>query len=232
MDMRRFWMDLCYGARGLRNQPGFAAIAILTLALGIGASTTIFSVIYNVLLDPFPYTDAKRVVAIQIHDLSTGRAGGRQYLQTAEFLDYEVQNHVFEEAIGGTFQDILQSTTEGTEQFSGGTVTPNMFRFLGVPAMAGRTLLPDDARAGAPAVFVMSYKLWFKRYSLDPSIVGKTFVLNGVPTTLVGIMPPRFTKLGADLWKSVALNRADPEMSREYWNFQAKLKPGVTLQQA
>src|SRR5260370_41605911 len=120
MDMRRFWMDLGYGARGLRNQPGFAAIAILTLALGIGASTTIFSVIYNVLLDPFPYTDAKRVVAIQIHDLTTGRACGRQYFQTAEFLDYEAQNHVFEEVIGGTFQDILQSTTEGTEQFSGG----------------------------------------------------------------------------------------------------------------
>src|SRR5260370_22028900 len=77
MDMRRFWMDLCYGTRGLGNQPGFAAIAILTLALGIGASTTIFSVIYNVLLDPFPYTDAKRVVAIQIHDLATAaRAGG------------------------------------------------------------------------------------------------------------------------------------------------------------
>jgi hypothetical protein len=86
----------------------------------------------------------------------------------AEFLDYEAQNHVFEEVIGGTFQDVLQSTTEGTEQFSGGTVTPNMFRFLGVPAMLGRTLLPDDARAGAPAVFVMSYKLWFKRTAWIP----------------------------------------------------------------
>ncbi len=230
--MRRFWMDLCYGARGIRNQPGFAAIAILTLALGIGASTTIFSVIYNVLLDPFPYTDARRVVAIQIHDLARGGPGGRQYLQTAEFLDYEAQNHVFEEVIGGTFQDVMQSTAEGTEQFSGGTVTPNMFRFLGVPAMVGRTLLPDDARAGAPPVFVMSYKLWFKRYNLDPSIVGKTFVLNSVPTTLVGIMPPRFTKLGADLWRSVALNRADPGLKEEYWNFQAKLKPGVTIERA
>src|SRR5258707_12169462 len=88
MDMRRFWMDLGYGARGLRNQPGFAAIAILTLALGIGASTTIFSVIYNVLLDPFPYTDAKRVVAIQIHDLATGRAGGRQLPLPEMFIPY------------------------------------------------------------------------------------------------------------------------------------------------
>src|SRR5580704_18651627 len=98
-------MDLGYGARGLRNQPGFAAIAILTLALGIGASTTIFSVIYNVLLDPFPYADAKRVVAIQIHDLASSVPGGRQALQTAEFLDYQEQNHVFEEIIGGTLKD-------------------------------------------------------------------------------------------------------------------------------
>ena len=161
MDMRRFWMDLGYGARGLRNQPGFAAIAILALALGIGASTTIFSVIYNVLLDPVPYTDAKRVVAIQIHDLATGRAGGRQYLQTAEFLDYEAQNHVFEEAIGGTFQDVLQSTTEGTEQFSGGTVTPNMFRFLGVPALVGRTVI--EPKIGTPVVGLMAASAgpWF-----------------------------------------------------------------------
>ncbi len=232
MHMRRFWMDLSYGVRGLYNQPGFASIAILTLALGIGASTTIFSVIYNVLLDPFPYADAKRVVVLQIHDLASSRPGGRQSMQTAEFLDYEEQNHVFEEVIGGSFQDALQSTPEGTEQFSAGAVTPNMFRFLGVPAMLGRTLVPDDARPGAPPVFVMSYKLWFTRYNLDRSIVNKTFVLNGVPTTLVGIMPPRFTKLGADLWQSVSLNRADREMSARSWNFQGKLKPGVTIQQA
>src|SRR5258708_12647741 len=111
MDMRRFWMDLCYGVRGLRNQPGFAALAILTLALGIGASTTIFSVIYNVLLDPFPYTDAKRVVAIQIHDLATGRAGGRQYLQTAEFLHYYAHPHVFHQPIGATSPSTLPIQT-------------------------------------------------------------------------------------------------------------------------
>ena len=99
-----------------------------------------------------------------------------------------------------------------------------MFRFLGVPAMVGRTLLPDDARSGAPAVFVMSYKLWFKQPQPGPLIVGKTFVLNGVPTTLVGIMPPRFTKLGADLWKSVALSRADPEMSEGLLEFSGQIE--------
>ena len=230
--MRRLWLDLVYGARSLRNQPGFAAIAILTLALGIGAATTIFSVIQNVLLDPFPYADAKRVVAIQIHDLTSSQAGGRQYLQTGEFLDYEAQNQVFQEVIGGTFEDALYRSAEGTEQFRGGLVTPNLFRFLGMPAQVGRTLTPDDAHPGAPPVFVMSYKLWAQRYNLDPTKVGKTFVLNGVPTTLVGIMPRRFTKLGADLWKAVSLNRADPEMAQQYWNFQARLKPGVTVAQA
>jgi putative ABC transport system permease protein len=230
--MRRFWRDLSYGARGLRNQPGFASIAILTLALGIGAATTIFSIIYNVLLDPFPYNDAKRVVAIQIHDLASSNPGGRQVLQTAEFLDYQEQSHVFEEVVGGSFKDALQSTAEGTEQFSGGATTPNMFRFLGVPAMLGRALTPDDAAPGAPPVFVMSYKLWSKRYGLDHSIVNQTFVLNGIPTTLVGIMPPRFTKMGADLWWSVSMNRADSDMSQQFWMFQGKLKPGVTLQQA
>ena len=164
--------DLSYWARGLRNQPGFASIAILTLALGIGAATTIFSIIYNVLLDPFPYNDAKRVVAIQIHDLASSNPGGRQVLQTAGGSStIKEQSHVFEEVVGGSFKDALQSTAEGTEQFSGGATTPNMFRFLGVPAMLGRALTPDDAAPGAPPVFVMSYKLWSKRYGLDHSIV-------------------------------------------------------------
>jgi|ERR1051326_986767 ABC-type antimicrobial peptide transport system permease subunit len=78
----------------------------------------------------------------------------------------------------------------------------------------------------------MSYKLWIKRFNRDASIVGKAFVLNGTPTMLVGIMPQRFTKLGADLWMAKTMNRADPQSSREYWNFQAKLKPGVTLERA
>jgi len=224
--------DLRFGLRGMRKQPGFALLAILTLALGIGSATTIFSAIQNILLDPFPYTDAQRVVAIQIHDMTSSRPGGRTFYQAPEFLDYQEQNHVFEEVIGGTGDDVLYNSGDGMEQFSGGYVTPNTFRFLGVPAQLGRGIAPDDAKPGAPPVFVMSYKLWVKRFNLDPSILGQTFVLNGTPTTLVGIMPPRFTKLGADLWIVRALDRSDPRASRDYWNFQAKLKPGVTLQQA
>jgi putative ABC transport system permease protein len=229
--MATLWQDLRYALRRLRAQPRFAALAIATLALGIGATTIIFSVIQNVLLDPFPYLDADRVVSFYIHDQANARPGGRSFFPPAEFLAYQEQSHVFEEVIGGGTQDVLETTATGTELFSGGYVTPNLFRFLGVPPLLGRGLAPDDARPGAPPVFVMSHKMWLRRHSLDPSVLGRTFVLDGISTTLVGIMPPRFTKLSADLYRPVALDRTDPRIKNRYFLFQAKLRVGATLKQ-
>src|SRR5437867_9975075 len=128
--MRGIWQDLRYGLRGLRKQPGFTLLAVVALALGIGASTTIFSVIQNVLLDPFPYTDAERVVQIMIHDVTSSRPGGRMFFPIPEFLDYSEQNHVFEGVIGGAYEDVMMPNGEGTDQVMGGQVTPNMFQFL------------------------------------------------------------------------------------------------------
>ena len=108
--MSTVMQDVRYGLRGLAKHPGFTALAVLTLALGIGAATTIFSVIHNVLLNPFPYTDAHRVVAMQIRDLSSARPGGRGAFQPAEFLEYQEQNKVFDDVIGGGGEDILLST--------------------------------------------------------------------------------------------------------------------------
>ena len=230
--MRSIGQDVRYGLRGLRTQPAFTALASLALAIGIGAATTIFSVIQNVLLDPFPYVDAEQVIGFQIRDLNSTRPGGRAGFQVPEFLDYQAQVAAFEEVIAGTDEDVLYATREGTEQFSGALVSGNTFRFLGVAAAVGRTLTPDDARPGAPPVFVMSHRMWAKHFGLDPAIVGRSFVLNDVPTTLVGIMPPRFAKLAADVWKPVTLDRADPEGSRRFYYLQARLKPGVTLRQA
>ena len=230
--MQRIWQDLRYGLRGLAKRPGFTILAVLTLALGIGAATTIFSVIYNVMLDPFPYTDAHRVAQIMIRDATSTRPGGRTGFQVPEFLEYQEQNHVFDAVIGGGFEDVLMTTAEGTEQLNGGLTTPNMFAFLGLPAVLGRTFTPDDAKPGAPPVFVMAYKTWARHFSLDPSVVGRTFTLNGVPSTLIGIMPPRFTKMNADVYRPVVLNRGDSGLARRYFMFQAKLKPGVTLEQA
>jgi putative ABC transport system permease protein len=230
--MQTFLQDVRYGLRGALAKPGFTMLAVLTLALGIGAATSMFSVIQNVLLDPFPYLDARRVINVQIQDLSNARPGGRGFLQTAEFLDYQEQASVFEEVIGGTGRDVLMTTGERTELLGGSLVTANMFTFLGVAPVLGRGLTPDDVKPGAPPVFVLAHKAWLKFFSLDPSILGQSFTLNGVPTTLVGIMPKRFTKLGADLWQPVTLNRADPALRELYFMFQARLKPNVTIREA
>ena len=232
--MQSFGQDLRYALRGLRRQPAFAALAIIALALGIGSATTIFSVIQNVLLDPFPYTDAERVIAFQIRDPANTRpgAGGRTAFNVPEFLDYKEQVSCLDDVIAGGGEDVLYRSGEGAEQFNGGLVSGNMFQFLGVPALVGRIITPEDTKADAPPVFVMSYKMWSKNFNRDPSIVGRDFALNDVPTRLVGIMPVRFTKLAADLYKPIRLDRADPEGRRKFYMFQAKLKRSCTLAQA
>jgi putative ABC transport system permease protein len=225
--------DLRHALRGFRKQPAFTGAAVLALALGIGATTTIFSVIKNVLLDPYPmYREVDRIVGVMVHDVSSARPGGRDSFQTAEFLEYQAQASSFEDVIAGGYEDALYTSAEGTEQFTGGLVSGNTFSFMGVSAVLGRTVTMDDAKPGAPPVFVMSYKLWANRFGLDPSIVGRTFTLNGMPTMLIGVMPPRVSKLGADLWRPVQLDRSNSELSDRYFKFQARLKPGVTIEQA
>jgi len=226
------WRDVRYGFRGLVTRPGFTLIAILTLALGIGSAAAIFSVIQNVLLDPAPYADVERIAYVQIRDASRSEPGGRTGFQVPEFLDYQEQNQVFEDVIGGGFEDALLTTKDGTLQFAAGLVTPNTFRFLGVPPQLGRGIVDSDVEPGASPVFVMAHKMWVAHYSMDPGVVGRTFVLNGVPTTCVGVMPPRFTKQGADLWKPMKLDRADPGQQRRYIVFQAKLKRGISFEKA
>ena len=194
--------------------------------LGIGSAAAIFSVIQNVLLDPAPYSDVDRIAYVQIRDASRSEPGGRTAFQTPEFLDYREQSQVFEDVIGGGFEDALLTTSDGTLQFAAGLVTPNTFRFLGVPPQLGRGIVDADAEPGAPPVFVMSQKMWVAQYSMDPGVVGRTFVLNGVPTTCVGVMPPRFTKQAADLWKPMRLDRADPAQQRRYYRLSGKAEAG------
>ena len=148
--MQNLWQDLRHGVRMLRKQPAFTALALLTLALGIGAATTIFSVIQNVLFDPFPGHTVERVVAVHIQDAAVAADRGRSYFQVPEFLEYRAQIQSFEEVIAGATEGVLFTTREGTEQFSGGLVSPNNFSFLGMPAELGRTLRAEDALPGAP----------------------------------------------------------------------------------
>jgi putative ABC transport system permease protein len=224
--------DLKYGLRVLGRQKAWSALAALILALGIGAATTMFSVVHNVLFDPFPEHDVERVVAFLIQDAKQARPGGRSAFQTPEFLDYQAQIRSFEEVVAGGSEDVLYAADTGTEQWNGGLLSPNNFSFYGVRAAQGRTFGPDDARPGAPPVFMMSYRFWTARFGGDPGLLGQSLVLNGVPTTLVGITPSHWARLAADVYRPVALDRANPDLARRFFILQARLKPGVTLPQA
>ena len=193
------------------HAPGFTLIAIATLALGIGSAAAIFSVIQNVLLDPAPYSDVDRIAYVQIRDASRSEPGGRTAFQLAEFLDYQEQSQVFEDVIGGGFEDAL-AHHKVTGRCSLRRASSRRIRFdsSACRRCSGGASSTRTSSPSAPPVFVMSHKMWVAQYSMDPAVVGRTFVLNGVPTTCVGVMPPRFTKQAADLWKPMRLDRADP----------------------
>jgi predicted permease len=225
--------DLHFGLRTLLKDRGFLVTAVLVLGLGIGSATAIFSVIDNVLMEPFPYTDGQRLMAIEIHDSSSPDPFGRQFFSQPEFLDYQEQNHIFDRSIGIRGDRVLLSGTRETpEKFDGARVTGNTFQFLGVPALLGRVPTPDDAKPGAPRIFVLSYKVWQSRFAGDTTILGKTFTLDGTPRTLIGIMPRRFALWGADLWIPTTINRGETDLNAPFFFLLGHLKPGLTAKTA
>jgi len=226
-----FAQDGRYALRGFRRDRGFTLLAIVALALGIGAVTVIFSVIENVLIEPFPYRSPKRLALVYVHDTSKPEYWNNASYKLPEYLDIVAQNHVFEDVMGNSGIDILYTDREGTLQFDGQWVTPNAFEFLGMQPLLGRMITRSDGDAGAAPVFAMSYRLWKKQFNSDPNLIGKTLVLNGQPRTLVSIMPPRFLMGNVDIWMPNNMNRSDPENQQvEFW-LLAHIKPGVTLQQ-
>ncbi len=226
--MHWLWQDARFGIRTLLKDRGFLATAVLALALGIGSVTVIFSVIDNVLLEPFPYTDGQRLVAIQIRDSATNDYYGREFFSPPEFLDYQEQNRAFDRSIGVRQANVIWTLPNSVESFKAAFTTGNTFQFLGVAPMLGRYAIPDDARPGAPPVVVLSYKVWQGRFSRDPAIVGKTFILDGTPRTVIGVMPKRFAWWGADIWIPAAVDRADSGPTAQYFFLLGHLKPGLT----
>ena len=152
--------DLRYALRQFQRNPGFALAAIVTLALGIGASTAIFSVIDNVLLEPFPYKDAAQIMYPRLHGATQGPDEGRQGFSSDEFLGFTSQNHSFENVIGTLDDPVLYKHGAGVEWLYGADMTPGSFEFFGMPALYGRVLQPADYKSEAPPVFVLRYKTW------------------------------------------------------------------------
>jgi putative ABC transport system permease protein len=230
------WRDFTYALRTLAKKPSFAATAIVTLGLGIGSSTAIFSVIENVLVEPFPYPDADRFMTVEIHDTGRSQSAGRAEYPGPEFLDYVDKNHVFDRVIANASEEVLHNLGDGVERFHGVLVTPDTFEFFGIPAMRGRVLQPADYEPGAPPVFVLRYQAWITSFAGDPGVLNRTFVLNGVSRTLVGIMPPRFAWGNGDVWLPEKPTRSEtPAVAGEFppvWYLIGHLKPGVSVGQA
>ena len=227
-DARR---DLLYAARTLSATPGFSSVAVLTLALGIGSVTVIYSIINNVLFDPLPYPESHRFVNVFIADQETGRTV-RGAFPGDEFLDYQEGSHVFEDVVGTRGVGMMLTGREGAEFLRGVWVTPNFFDFMGLPALIGRVAGPEDAPPDAPPVAVLRHRAWVAYFGADPGIVGKTIVLDGEPRTVIGVMPPRFTWHGADVWVPKPIGRSAADAGALSRNFQARLKPGVTVGEA
>ncbi len=205
----------------------FFLTAVLALALGIGSTTAIFSVIYNVVLDPFPYRDGRRIICPEIHESGTSRI--LNGMTMAEFLDFQDQNQVFADWLGVTEESVLLRVQGQLKEFDADRLTGNAFQVLGMPALIGRGLLPYDALPGAPAVFVLNYRVWSQDFHSDPRVIGKTFELNGTMTTLVGVMPPRFSWWDGNLWRPLVLDRTDKDHQVVMYGH---LRPGMTTKGA
>ena len=234
--MNTIWQDLRYGARMLLKNPGFTLVAIVTLALGIGANTTIFSVINSLLLKPIPFPEADRLVLVwqsQVNDPKN-----RNIISAPNFWDWRRQNDVFANMA------IFDSAGKGynlsgggePERVSGVRVSAGFFDVLGVKPRLGRTFLLEEENPGKHQVVVLSNGLWRSRYNSDPDIVGKTIKVDSEDHTVIGVAPPEFEfqffSPPRQLWVPVAYTQGDQSRGSNSFFCLARLKPGVTMEQA
>jgi len=200
--MKSVWHDLRYGVRILRKNLGISVISILTLALGIGATTVIFSVVDSVLLNPFPYKDADRLATPSI-------SVGITRFPVPVFLNFKEQNHTFEDLAALAYFNIRYTRSGApTQQLLGCWVTTNTFELLGIKPSLGRQITLQDGNPESSPAFVMSDTLWTNLFNRDPKILGASLNLNGVPRTLVAIIPPRFRFGGCEVWIPTNLNKS------------------------
>ncbi len=219
--------DLVYAVRSFRRSPAFVLVALLSLTLGIGATSAIFSVIHGVLIAPYPYARPHEIWAPQARALD-GRGGHGHTLE--EFVEM-AKMPAFGDVMATTGETVLMTGEFAPESFFGVRLSGNAFNFLGVPPVTGRTIQPTDIRADGEAepVTVLSHKLWVRLFQGDPDAVGKTLRLNGQPHTIVGVMPPRFGWYGNDtLWLPLSLKSRD----RVFVNPIVRLASGVSKEAA
>jgi putative ABC transport system permease protein len=231
--MQTLLQDLRYGARMLRKRPGFTLIAVITLALGIGANTAIFSVVNAVLLRPLPFPENDRVMQVFLNNPETAK--GRGGYGNADFLALKERNQSFEKVAAFAPGNQFSLTGVGApEKVIGAVVSADFFDVLGVKARRGRTFLADEDKPASQRTVVVTQLFWEKHLRADPNVIGQTAVLNGEDYTIIGILPPdfRFSSIGpSELFTPLQIN---PPRSRPpyYLRVIGRLKPGITEQQA
>jgi len=235
--METLWQDLQYGLRMLRKSPGFTLVAVITLALGIGANSAIFSVVNAVLLRPLPYKDPERLVMINHH---YPKLDLRASVSAVGYTHYREVGKSFENMTAFSGWAVNLTESGEPERLRGLMVTTTFFPTLGIEAVKGRTFSPGEDQAGRNHIVVISDGLWQRRFGSDPNFVGKTITLNGESYTVIGITPPGFRfgqEFGqvSELWSPIAFtqNQLQPGNWRnEFLSVIARLKSNVTFQQA
>jgi len=227
--------DLRFAFRLLRKSPGFALMAVIIMALGIGANTAIFSVVHAVLLEPLPFRDVDRVVQIWHTPPQSSFPGMTRFsVSAANFLDWQKQNHVFEQMALYSGASFDVTGVGKPEAIRASTVSADFFSVLGVTPLHGRTFLPEESDSGKNHEVILGYKYWQTHYGGDEGAVGRTINFDGDPYTIVGVMGPAMTTPGfAEMWVPLALTPTEAAVRGEH-HFLAvgRMNPGVTLEQA
>ncbi|HVN02767.1 MAG TPA: ABC transporter permease [Bryobacteraceae bacterium] len=240
--MERLWQDLRYALRSLRKNAGLTAVIVISLAIGIGANSAIFSVVNALLLRPLPFPQPDRLAVIWLH--SPGIGIFQDWPSPGQYIDIQNQNRSFAEMALSQGRTLTLTGRDEPERVDTLMTTSSLFHMLGAQPLFGRLLLPEEDQPGQPKVAILSHAIWTRLFNSDPRITGKTITLNGNPYTVVGVLQPRFTlnhevmqtvsgtdrldiyvplPLGAD-----AVNRRGDEN----YNITVRLKPGVTVAQA
>ena len=229
--MQFFWQDLRYGFRTLLRNPGFCAVAILALALGIGPNTAIFTMVNAVLLKPLPVPEPNRVVMIWGTLLKSGF--DQMPVSAADYLEWKKQAHSFDQMSAAFAIPEFGLNVSGAgdpERVSAALASKEFLPALGIKPIVGRNFLPEEDRPGGPPAVLISHALWQRRFHSDPAAIGRSLTVDGIPRTVVGVVPHELGEMvAADLWLPTAINPNNPERQNHQFGIVARLKPGVTM---
>jgi len=232
--LESLWQDSRCGARMLRKNAGFTAIAVLTLALGIGANTAIFSVIHAVLLRPLPYHDPDRIVIVV--ESNPGKGFPRFSVSPPNYVDWRKESSAFQSMASAVLGDFAYTGGPEPERLTGANVAASFFSVMGAEPALGRTFLPEDDVVGKASVVVLSHGLWTRRFGSDPQVLGKSLTLDGRPYRVIGVMQNGFQyPRGTALWVPSEFDKESlgpGARGAHYLRVLARLKPGVRIDQA